>query len=230
MRNKRRSFTLIEVIIAGALAAMLLGTVTQLYYLLETQARMARELRGDLFQRRFLQFRLTSLFASTVGVKQEQQVLFFSSRGGSSVAVGDSLVFVPDRGIDLKPEFSNHLLARLYRDEKNRLCLAYWPLPERWEEGGVPPMQREILMEDVTALSFSFYSPPTDDQLSQGKKNEITTGLTQIDPPSDSWLDYWEPAYQQVPPLVKVHITYQKREHTIVAAIPSGTKKIIYNP
>lgn len=225
--KKQRAFTLLEVLLAAFLSAILLGAVTQLYYLLEAHAQMAKKVRKELFSEQYLQFRLASLFASAENKKIQGQTVFFSSRGGGTKSVGDSLVFIPDRGVDLYPEFSNQVLARLYLSTDKRLVLAYWPLPERWKGHGVPPFQLEVLAENVDSLHFSFFSPPTENT-EKVEIDQVREGGSDMPPPSGKWVPFWEKTYNQVPAMVQLTIEQGGKKKVLGAHIPTAATKIVY--
>ena len=103
---------------------------------------------------------------------------------------------------------SNAILGRLYHDQKNQtLCLEVRPHPESNKD---IPVQTHTLLEDVKAISFSFYNPPVDPQ-------KIVNPQTIGDSiPPFGWQADWKKGYYALPTVVKVIIErplfFERRE------------------
>ncbi|SCC90656.1 Uncharacterized protein SCG7086_BW_00070 [Chlamydiales bacterium SCGC AG-110-P3] len=236
-KRQRRLFTLIEMLVAIGLSIMLLTSLLGIYQLLEYQAIRQRKIRESLFSERFLQYRFANGFARTEGSvsdkKNEDEVVFYTSEGTSSVALGKSLVFITDRGPDHYAEFSNKVLTRLYRDAEKNLCFAYWPIPSRWDSDDPPPMHKEVLFEGVTELDFEFYSPPDPEGKVVGGDDPVKAGRDQVTPPFDQWLADWDIRYKQLPVMIRVYITRDSygggsAREVYGYVIPASKSHIIY--
>ena len=159
----RRSYvTLIELIIAAALTALVLTTLLFFYSQVGTIGRDLDKAKEENFKHRYAEARLSTVFPNIVSEKNnERDFVFFSfidegaGKGGSQ-----NLIFTFDNDISLDKGFSNHVIGRLFVDSKGRLILAYWPSPKRWIEGKTPDMKQEVLLTDVEDVSFDFFVPP----------------------------------------------------------------------
>lgn len=220
---KKRSFTLVEWVVALSLAALFLPLLLQLYTTLERQAIGERALRRDLFEERLLESRLLKLFTNAQKGDKKKDTIFFRE--------GDSLVFVTDRGVDYEPFLANNVLARLFLDKHNRFCIAYWPLPERWkDQQGSPPMHLEVLAENVEELEFSFFAAPTRTLQKNfvGERQVIKEGLAEVEVTEGEWLPEWDRRIFRLPALVQVKITQDGKERIFYFVVPQGTDAIIY--
>jgi hypothetical protein len=182
-----------------------------------------RELRRNLFEERLLESRLLKLFTNAQRGDKKKDTIFFRE--------GDSLVFVTDRGVDYEPFLANNVLARLFLDRHNRLCIGYWPLPERWkDQQGSPPMHLEVLAENVEELDFSFFAAPT--RLKQknfvGERQVIKEGLAEVDVTEGEWIPEWDRRAFRLPSLVQVKIVQESKERTFYFVLPQGAEAIIY--
>lgn len=228
---KRRSFTLVEWVIALSLTALFLPLLLQLYMTLEEHSLGERALRRELFEERLLESRLLKLFAGAQKGEKKNGTIFFTD--------GDSLVFVTDRGVDYDPFFANNVLCRLFLDDKKRFCAAFWPLPERWkDQQGAPPMHLEVLAENVEKLSFSFFAAPTQplQKTIIGERQVIKEGLAEVEVPEGKWINEWDRRIFRLPALIQVSIIQKEEQkgkeedklRTFYYVIPQGTEPIIY--
>lgn len=232
-RRRKRRFTLIEMLIALGLGTILLSSLLGIYQLLEYQAIQQRQTRTALFAERLLQYRLTSAFTSTLRDTDTKNFVFYTSEGTSSIALGQSLVFVTDRGPDHLPEFSNEVLTRLYRDSDGNLCFAYWPLPSRWEGDDPPPMHKEVLIGGVIDLAFEFFVPPDPQGKVVGVDDPVKEGREQVVPAVDQWHAAWDLRYKTLPAMVRVAITRENQDGTVKRetygyVIPASQSHIVY--
>lgn len=135
----RRPFTLLETLIAFALAtgliSLLLGFIYQAHLTHKQNDVSIQHIRNSYA----LHQRLSQVLPETTKILQTEP-----------------FVFIYNNGIDKNPLFSSTVLACLYL-EKNQLILATWPNPNRWEER---PHRAEIVANDIDTLSFEFFEPP----------------------------------------------------------------------
>lgn len=212
VKVQKRPVTLMEVLIAMGLLAVLMSSLFGYYRQLEVIGTRIKELRSDSFQYRYSQYRLAQLLPKVVNENNKDHVFFTSDQVAETIR-GSSLVFTFDRGVDIDPEFSNEVLARLFLDDGGRLCLATWPAPSRTGES-IPPMHREVLLNKVTALAFQFFVPPPTSDQPIDTSDKVTTGKEQVIPPQGQWLDRWEANYQGLPAMVRVLVTRRDKGET----------------
>lgn len=156
-----RYATLLETLIAVGLMVIVLSTMTFFYRQIDAINIQAESIQKESFRMRYVENRLNAILPKAISKECEEKDFYFytSENAGGPFLPGSpvSLVFTYDNGIDLSKVFSNRVLGRLYVDEAGRLSLATWPIPQRWAEGGDPPMKKEVLMENVDGLRFQFF-------------------------------------------------------------------------
>ncbi|MBA3958521.1 MAG: hypothetical protein H0X51_09060 [Parachlamydiaceae bacterium] len=207
-------FTLLELLISLVLTALLLTTLTYFYQQVEWLDTQSERSQKENFQVRYLETRLAKILPNALAEHElKKNFSFFTSDdlSGLLASQNPSLVFLFDNGASLDTKKANFVLARLYLDKNKQLCLATWPAPERWEQGVNPPVQKEVLMEHVESLRFSFFVPPERDrkliQESVGAEKEEHTAVEPSVDKRGSWVSDWSRDYAYLPPLIKVTIT-----------------------
>ena len=240
----KRHVTLIEVMIAMALVSVLM-TVLMGYYgqisMLHSEVEAARQ---ESFLLRYLQARLSYVLPAILPVKSPKaekekanDFYFFTSEDQDGGIQAPSLVFTYDNGVDIDATFSNGVLGRLAlenRDGKGRLVLLTWPLP-RYKGEMPPPMKKEILIDKVTSLSFSFFNPLEAD--TESKTKDLPQPVQDETPKADQnvWLPSWKLAYNDLPAIIKVTVTRSietglippDQPITMAFPIPNSKKTII---
>lgn len=200
--RKKSNFTLLEALIALTLAALLISTLTYFYGQMSRIDAQIEHDQQENFAKRLLENRLSYTLQRAVK-SSNKEFEFFTSAGGPLVmkAPGHSLLFTYNNSIDLDKSLSNEVLGRLFVDNQNRLVLATWPAPSTWNRSGiVPEMKREILMEQVDRVEWSFFVPPA---YERGKTSPKQT--VQPSPPND-WRTDWLSDFHQLPAIVKVTV------------------------
>ena len=132
------------------------------------------EVRTTVFQRQYLQTRLSDIFLS---IAKERPDSFYTKRFPKEKI--ESLVFFFDNGIDPDPHFSGVILGRLFVDEKNNLSLATWPLEKEIESEPLP-WRKEILYPAVETIEPSFFGKTQKEKFSwetHWQKGEVTPPL-----------------------------------------------------
>lgn len=158
-----RPAVLIEVLISMALAGLLLTVLLGYFAEMSKAGRLVAESRQELAEERYVQTRLSQVFhRSLVPLSKGKRVVFFTKEAAGQMTEGPSLVFSYDNGAVINPIFSNVVLGRLFVDGEQRLCLATWPLYRRYQPGETIPMQKEVLLDGVHQLEFSFFHPMGD--------------------------------------------------------------------
>lgn len=214
---RRHPFTLIELLIALALSVVLLTTLFGFYRYLATSGADLAERRQQTFMERMVQHRLTQTLMQARS-SSNRTIFYIDDKENDSMKAG-SLLFVFDRGVDLRPEFSYRLLCRLYVDPNAQLCLGYWPEPYP-EQQGSPPFRHEVLIDQVDSLSFSLFSAPD-------LTRQVTLGEVDTAPPGQ-WLNEWPVEYQALPVLAQVQIERQGRQMTFAFPMLYGPAPIVY--
>jgi hypothetical protein len=222
MKKVKRHITLIELLVSMVLTALILSSLMFFYREITLlNARFDQE-QGESFQLRFLENRLSDVLPKAVPEKTAKKDFYFftdSDHHGIFKNHSTSLVFTFDNGVDHDKEFSNHILGRLYLDPDGNFILGMWPSPARWEEGEIPPMKKEILMEGVNSLSFQFFIPQekAEELIPNNQKND------KVEPaPRLGWVNRWQQNYKQLPAIVRVEIVRRvnKKDKKITFAYP----------
>lgn len=235
--KKRQFATLLEVLIAMALTAIVLTSLTFFYREIDYMNKKSDRLQAESFQRRFLQYRLTQIIPKAIpfGKRRSKGTAFFYSTTFSEGLFKpgtESLVFGYDNCENLETKFASEVLGRLYVDNQSRLCLGIWPAPKRWKKDVPPPMKKEFLFENVDHLKFDFFIPPD-----HGKLKFLGTSTTQpknaeqaAQPsPIGDWTQVWLKEYAQLPGIVRITIQ-PKEEKPLVYEfpLPNCENPIIY--
>lgn len=226
-RVRRLYITLLELVISMSLAAVILSTLTFFYHQVSLiNAEMDRE-QNESFQKRYVENRLATILPKALSSKDPSNDFhFFTSPdlGGLFKQGTTSLVFSFDNCVQLDKNMTYHVIGRIYLDEEGSFLLAKWPAEKRWKENETPPMSKEILLENVEDLSFSFFIPPD-----KGKTiidgNQQTSKI-KFEIPQDlkgRWVAEWNKEYHQLPGIVKMEVTKKDRkgkEEKITYAFP----------
>jgi hypothetical protein len=243
MRIFRKSYmTLLETLIAMTLLSVVLTFVFGFFRELSGLSFLAEKAQANSFHMRYVESRLGFIFQRIIHEKKGK-FFFYTQPPQNEFSKMSSLIFTYDNEVRLDPHFSGDVLGRLYVDFNHRLVLATWPLhvpnPHKF-------LHEEVLLQNVTQLSFSFYSPPlktgsTND--TQGTKSDA--GKKSVEP--DKWIpDVWEFAYEQCPGIVKLSVKIAKNpkdltdsfygskmeteENTFSFVLPSAINPIHYPP
>jgi type II secretory pathway component PulJ len=138
--KKRHPLTLLEVVIAMGLTAVLLGALFRFYYQVSRVNLEAHQMRQKIFSLTLMQEKLRTIFAGLP--KGEERVSFYTEEMENPSQM--ALFFTYDNGIDPDPAFCDQVKARLYLDEKKQLSLLLAP-------------RKEVLVEGVERMSFRFF-------------------------------------------------------------------------
>ncbi|MDB2614086.1 type II secretion system GspH family protein [Chlamydiales bacterium] len=199
MKVKQRRITLLEVVISLGLISILLGALFSIYSYVkgvEVDLLYQKE-RG--YQTRYLEGRLGAIFLEIPPVEKDKTYFYTDS---------NSLVLSYQRGSCIDPLFDGEILGRLYLDGMGRLIFTSWPPKERWKTPPYPEI-KEVLMEGVEDLSFTFFVPPKKDiiidtpTVGKGENSE---------PESNKWHPVWYREYERLPPLVRIKLKIHGEE------------------
>src|ERR1700733_2675522 len=241
MRIYQRPFTLLETLIACALAVIVLSTLLFFYRQVVHVNTRVEELQKISFTERYVEYRLSSVFPRVFPADDsEKDFYFFTYRDHGNLFLPGSqtaLVFSFDNGAHFEKPLSTHVIAQLYLDEKKRLCLAIWPSPKRWKEGSTPLMRKEGLMDQIDRFSMSFFIPPDktiESKQSKKKDNpqqpqsQSQTTTTVKPSPEGSWIQEWSSDYKLLPGLVRLEMVRKGETYKYVFPLPHTARQIIY--
>lgn len=224
---KRRCMTLLEVLIALSLTAILLSLLMVFYRDQDLINQKLDQLEREAFQMMYIENRLSMIIPKIIAPNDTKKDFYFfvSNESNSTLKPNiPSLYFTYDNGNELKKVFSNHVLGRLYLDKEDRLGLATMPSPQRWEHP--VPLEYEVLMTGVADLQFEFYVPPDKDRkvfLQNGKK------LSEIIP-KNHWHQVWKYDYKQLPAILRIKIRLNDgKEMQFAFPLPNTDLGIMYD-
>lgn len=245
--------SLLEMIIAMGLTVLVLFSLTFFYREIDMLNSDMEKTQKLAFEKLYLENRLSSIlpkilpprFSSKMKNQEITNDYFMYTAPYSESATAqtaNSLIFTFKKGPDMDPDRANDALGRLYIDQGNRLCLATWPSPVRWQPNVQPSMRKEILLENVVSLDFQFYVPPEKDRkkvIEKMKKAKKTGGdkNTKAPQPVDiqpkgQWHNEWRNDYAQLPALVKVilkrAIDKTPEEISFIFQLPLSDMVILY--
>ncbi len=233
---QRRFVLLLEVIIAMLLTMILLSVLLS-FYVQIGKINAAQEIEQERsFRKLYLSTRLSTILPRVVPVNNaDKDFMFFTTMNNDSQTKGGTpaLFFTFDNGVKLNPDFSNHVLAKLYLNQKKQLCLGIWPSPSRWTDAAIPPMKREVLFENVEDLSFSFYLPPSKPRaVVLSRRNPVfkETNLMKVESMGE-WKSEWQQEYGDLPALLRVTLTMSTHsDDSIILTfpLPSSFEVIVY--
>lgn len=239
---RRRNFTLLEVLIALSLSAIIMTSLLFFYRYLSEMSAAVNRIEVENFQNRMVQSRLAQVFYQIEGepfkvngkgkkevkkppqkgtedkkdanpnadqkdnkpAEKDQTIVFFTGDDEGILKPDSStLTFIFDNGPSINTLFANKVLAKLFVDKDHRLIIAMWPHPKLWGTMK-PPMNLEVLMENVEAISMKFFVPPMNEQ------KEENQAFPELKP--NSWVDSWRREYGQIPALIRVEVVTKDQQ------------------
>lgn len=249
MKLKKRSFTLLEALIALALTSIILVSVMTIFRQISQISRVSEGLQQETFRLRYLENRLSQIFPRTVpATAKTKDFYFFTSQNSPGV------VLSYDNGVSKQKEFSNNVLGRFFLDpQTRRFYLATWPSPQRWLPGSLPPIKLEVLLEDVQELSWEFFVPPDkgwkpklagengsaetpkngekEDKKEKGKgkeQPEKTEQSPQKPPVDGAWIAEWRQEYKLLPGLIRLKVVSRNKTHQYIFPLSQTERQIVY--
>lgn len=234
----KRFLTLLEVLLAMTFTMMILTTLGYFYRQIDVMNTETERSLEKNFQMRYLENRLAHILPNALSEHTlDKQFFFFTTSNPSEVIKegSTSLVFVFDNGIDRNKSIANEVIGKLYLDKQNRLCLAIWPLPNKWEGNELPQIRKEVLIDKVDSISFEFYvAPEKERDKILSKRFSNYKKPTVIPERSDKpWIEKWSHDYRQLPAMVKVHIKRvtekEPEEATFTYMLPRSEQIIFYD-
>lgn len=220
--KQKRYVTLLETLIAMSLLSLLLVVIFGFFREMTIISQMTEEKQKEAFESRYVESRLAYLFERIVNEKDINRTFYFYCDPPiGMVSKFPSLIITFNNEIRADPLFSGDVLARLYVDNNQNLCLTTWPLyfkEELQEQLSLEP-QQEILCENVTDLAFQFYAAPP----RLNSKNFIDPNKIDPNKPDrDRWYDNeWPKVFKEMPSIMKIKIETEQK----VDSSSSKTKK-----
>jgi hypothetical protein len=154
-KRRKRALSLLEVVIAFSLAAIIVGFLFAFYRQLLEKRIPLEETRQEARCCALTQLKLGALFA---GIKEEQwideQLPFFIDR----IEAMPALVVYHHNGLEPQEAFSGLLTSAIYIAQ-DKLCLIDWP-----ESGSG---RSEVLFEHVKDLQFEFFNETKKDWVNE---------------------------------------------------------------
>jgi type II secretory pathway pseudopilin PulG len=185
--KKKRSFTLIEMMISFSLFAIIISSFfywTHRHYL---QQKSCDQARTQLLEERYFEQRITSLLSkATLTQRAEEEILQFQSDG-------KSLFFTFDNGVYSHPLLSNTIRCSLEK-KKDILVCTLRPLSHK---GNYPELTYPLL-DKISTLSFSFYQPRSP------KNFKVDPDEVNPNKPGPGEHHVWEREYSALPAYVKL--------------------------
>ncbi|MGA8164109.1 MAG: hypothetical protein WB791_03670 [Waddliaceae bacterium] len=236
---QRRCMTLLELVISMTLTIAILTTLSYFYLQVNQMSREMDRMQNESFERRHVEHRLATILPQTVSSKSHHKDFHFFSCVDSNDLFkpgSQSLLFTFDNQVQLNKEMSGRVIGRLYLDKKRNFTLAMWPSEKRWKNEN-PPIRREILMENIDTLKFSFFAPPSKGKTFREQQKENVKKDMERLPDSvrenRSWETEWKPEYHQLPAIVKITLARRKgkEEQTwdFAFPLPHALHPIIYD-
>lgn len=188
-KKSKRPLTILEVLIALALASFALFFLFSYFFEISKSNITAEKTQDKLFARERVQLRLKELFAKLLE-EGEEQAEFYTEPADRE---GRKLLFTFHGGIDKDPLFSGAVQGALELTDKNNLLLHLLTLQEEGKE------RKELLLENVSALHFSFFDA----------KKKV-------------WVNQWKKDALYLPALIKVTLQQEKKEYRFAFFLPAS--------
>lgn len=258
MKCTKRPVTLMEVLIAMVLTVLVLTTLTFFYRQVMVIGNEIDEVKKHDFYTRYVENRLMDVLPKTLSPKDKDFAFFSFGDDGTTKLGSQNLIFTFFNGVSLEKEVANHAIGRLFVDPEGRLTFAYWPTPKQWDKPEEPPIKKEILLEGVEAIEFSFFiapevapekpsqqeeqggkggdtkkQPPPKPKGADGKKEEASKEEEKPVPePKGDWrVQPWLKEYADLPVLIKMSVQMKGENEKKIFMFPLANSKthIIYD-
>lgn len=246
---KRRYVTMLETLIALGITMIILSTLMFFYREIDAINGQVEKMQDQGFRMRYVENRLATILPTALS-ETAKDFYFFSTSSTIAQAMAGSptLVFAYNNGVKLDKPFSNHVLGRLFLDKEGNLSLATWPSPERWVEGSNPPMKKELLLEGIQELKFSFFvapdrnwqlaksaepkatEPENSEQTERKTEKPVESTPPQLKPsPEGQWIPNWSSDFKQLPAMVKIEMLSKKGPaYTFVFPMPNCQRQVVF--
>ncbi len=210
---RKRPFTLLELLIALGLVAILLTVLFRFFALSVRMDQKIEQAREILHQQQQAQTRLSSVLTSIAPRSS------LEASGGSCFYtrkdVMPGLFVVFDNGIDPNPLFSGPVLGRIYIDGGANLSLAICPL----EKTAGELHRKEMLIPHVQAVRFQFLAKKTL-QEPDAKSIPVNACL--------EWRSDWPKNRWDIPSTIRMMIQQDGQEVAFAFSLPLVEPMITY--
>lgn len=223
--RKRKSYILIEVLVATSLFIMLLIAIFGIFWRTNKTNASLNALRTANEHMLITQATLQSLFSKASFDTSTAPYFYAEIDKNSNLP---SLIFTLENVHQPLPDISSNQLIKLYV-ENSQLTVATFPHIKNHE--GLPTiMQKEALLSDVTDFKLEFFLAPDSNQDKKPENHEDDDNEIKK-PPFGTWTDTWLHEYDRPPTLIKLQITqrHQSNSFTLWFFIPFGLDAIYYD-
>ena len=210
--RKKKSFILIEALIATSIFALLFITIFSIWQNWQEFDQVLYKKKHRQEKSLVLGTRLQNIFLNALTPKEKGKppIFFFSQEGLANNLNSQSLIFYYDHGADRGKVLSGKLLGKLYVDENQALQLILWPAP--YKRDGIPEVYRqETLLEGVISIEFKFFR--TADE--KAKDTKDTKDKDSDEAPRLIWTSSWQKDYQLLPTLMSMKVTFSEKKSNL---------------
>lgn len=223
--RRRRSFVLIEVLVATFLFVLLLTAIFSIFWRTAKVNQSIGHLRQVNERLLLTQNRLQNVFGCSIFQKSYRPYFFLEK---TKFSQGPSLVFTFENEIQTHYAFSNVVLGKLFIED-NKLILAIFPHPKK-PKGPPKEMRKEVLLDGIRNISFEFFLAPLSQEETQDGKQKEEEDEKSKKPPRGRWVSDWLKEYDARPTLIKIVVTKENREsYDFYFFIPNEVKPILYS-
>lgn len=220
-KHKRLAFTLLEVMIALALATIIMGILLFFYFQSSQTSILSDKAAAESFKIRSLESRLHEITLRLLPPDRESRV-FFSGNPVIGVILpnSDNLVFSYNNGRTLYGVLSGDVLGRLFVDEQKRLTLITWLDREKWKDNSIPAFHREVLLENVDGFKIDFFvGAKTESEQQAASYDELRI---------PKWLSSWDKNYLELPAILRFTVTSSDKKVVYAFPLANMNAKVIY--
>lgn len=212
--------TLLEVIIAMSLTSFLL-MILMIFYLEASQMNKLNDKAAQQsFQERYVDNRLASVLSNLIPETDSKRPFYFMTTPdleAAGIATGPALIFGYDNTMRWDRNFSGDVVGTLYVDRHHRLCLVTTPSLIHWKDESTLPLNKEVLMENVESIQFTFLEPPQDE-------------IVRIKQPELESYSEWKKDYERVPAIIKLRVSLKGNlgDRNFAFVLPRKDNPILY--
>jgi hypothetical protein len=161
MKKKRRSLTLIEVVIALAITGMLISFLWQSYFNCQKQLIVLEANKKSYMEKIFFHETISDLIKRLRPNKRYSAV----HTPNTDNSLNKTLIFYSDAHIDVDPDFTGPCYFGLIHMEK-KLLLTHW--------GSRNKKRTSVLMDGVDTVDFLFYNTSSKSWINYWDKKSIS--------------------------------------------------------
>ena len=215
LKQRRRSFVLIEVVIAITLFALLMTVLFGIFSRYVSTDDALNKARARYEKLVLANTKLQRAFLKSLHSIPDHHYFYLDD--------ANNLVFTYDNDIENHEQYPAGVLAKLYIDDKNNLSLAIWQHTNEKQEQCPDRFRKDIILENVSSVEYTFFKAP----MEQKVKNTRTKTEEAPDVPQGRWVETWPRNLKVAPTLVK--ITLQPDNNTFWFILPKEVKPAIYD-